>query len=372
MEHRKSQHTRKTPHVNLPRCGLFQASEVKAASIPWQEHSKDDMIPRVDSNTAFVFRCFLCEAPLTGTGGKRTKDTREDVFPQWLQRQFGLQNQRCAIADPNSRLYSEILIPACAQCNNEYLSKFESRLAKALTAGIEQFVRLRKADVFLWCGKIHYGAIHSDVVPRHPVTREPQQARLPQLLLDDLAFLRLLLQGFRKRVVIFGVTEPPYSVLLFKLYCGRDPGYYFQVRQAMQMPGIALQLGPIGIIVVCDDYGLTNRVYNEHFQSIVGDHFLHPVQFWEMAGRLLYASYRNPVHTSFTLARGPRDMILTLEPRPDTELPFSYEEEARWISLFTGGPTEEFWDSRRLRRLSLIAKSDGSFNDMPFIDISPS
>lgn len=317
----------------------------------------------------FLFNCFLCDEPLSQTRGTSNQDTHEHVFPQWLQEYFDIRNHRTVARDPDSRTYDEVRIPACARCNNTYLSQFETRIKKALLGGFDRFAHLRKSDIFLWCGKIYYGLIHDSVLPRDPYTKTPLDPVLSEEFLKDIAFLKLLLLGMRKRVIVLGDLAP-YSVLLFRICSGRDPGYYFKVRYAMPFPGIALQLGSIGIIVVGDDYGETELSFSQIYSKGLAGKTLHPVQFWELVGRLFYRSYRLPVNTSYSVAIGSQDVTLWLAPQPGEVRDFRPDEEAYWIGEFTGEPREVFWGADQKAR-TLLIKPDGTFNELEFHDESP-
>ena len=365
----KRSQPRERTHVNLPRRGIFLAADLNASEIPWQRPREADRRPPALVGEDFLFNCFLCDEPLSEIRNTSNEDTHEHVFPQWLQDYFDIRNHRTVAQDPDSRTYDEFKIPACARCNNTYLSQFETRMKNALLGGFDRFKQLRKSDIFLWCGKIYYGLIHGDVLPRDPYTRTPLDPVLPEDLLKDIEFLKLLLQGIRKRVIILESPYEPYSVLLFRLCSGRDPGYYFRVRQATPLPGIGLQLGSIGIIVIGDDYGESELWFSEIFGNNLAGKTLHPVQFWELVGRVLYRSYKCPVATSYSLVSGPQDMTLWLAPRPDEVLEFKPEEEASWISEFTKEPGEVFLGPDKKAR-TLLIKPDGTFNDLEFHDES--
>ena len=66
-------------------------------------------------------RCFLCGINM----GENV--TREDVFPRWLQRKHNLWNKQLILANGTQIRYSQLKIPCCPKCNNEYLSKLHNQ-----------------------------------------------------------------------------------------------------------------------------------------------------------------------------------------------------------------------------------------------------
>jgi hypothetical protein len=133
-----------------------------------------------------------------------------------------------------------------------------------------------------------------------------------------------------------------------------------------------MQLGPIGIISVFDDYGLTERRFLQMGNGALNGQILQYPQFWELAGRLFYRSFIDPTATSYAVMSGPTDMMLNLEPRADGQLPFQPQKEARWISQYTSAPLDSFWNPRtKAADKTLLLLPDLTFNKVPFVDESP-
>lgn len=360
--------TRRRPR--LPARGLFLAHELAAYEPP--ASAADAASPDRLTPADFAFTCFLCDRPLTDQAGSELQDTGEHVIPQWMQRHFGLPSVHTTFGDPASRVYDDAQVPACWECNTLYLSRGEDRLAQAFRKGFPGVSARPRRDLFLWCAKVYYGLIHLDTVSRDPTTHELGVPTLSTDLLRDLAFVRLLLQAFRKRVVVVGPDRLPFSLLVFPLLCGRDLGCYFRIKQATLFPGMALQLGPVGVIAVLDDFGETEDWYAAALQPALDTRTLHPVQFWELAGRLLYQSLIHPCATAFAAIDSAEELTLMLTPRAEAARPDDPAEESVWLSQLSGGPRDAFWDPVKRVRRSLLLRPDGSFNSLPFDDVSPS
>jgi hypothetical protein len=361
----------KTNPLNLPRCGIFQAGEIKTAEIPWQTGATGPHPGSEDKLNLSGSACFLCGVPLAPKHGAKNEDTGEDVFAQWMQRRFDLAHLPVTLSDDSIRMYSEVLIPCCAECNGTYLSRAEDRIKNALTeGGFSRLTKLRKADIFLWCAKIYYALVHLEVKPRHPKTKAPLAPTLPAYRLEDLRFLLRLLQGLRKRVFIFGPAEPPFSVLLFRLHTGRDRGAYFHIRLCTVIPAIALELGGVGIICTFDDFSQIEAWYKQEYTQALSSKTLHPDQFWELAGRAFYHSYVTPLAISMACVEGAKDVHLDLLVRPDRGPKFNPEEEAQWIQQVTKAPKGFFWNAQTGEQRTVLKTLENKFHEIPFADIS--
>ena len=351
--------------VNLPRCGIFLPREAKRTSIAWQNRQNDSYEDSRGILERIQFNCFLCGAQLTVEGGTESSATDEDVFPKWVQAYFDLRDRHFYLHDGSERKYNETLIPCCAKCNNEYMSRFEARIARALKGGFDQISQLRKADVFLWCAKIYYGLLHHEAKPRDWRTNQSFEPTISPRLLDDLGLLLLLLQGFRKRLMVFGPDHLPFSILRLPLHATGEPAAGFRTGYLMHVPAIALQLGRVGIICVLDDFGATEDGYRELVGSALSGKLLHPEQFWELAGRLFYLSYRHPLGTRMMMVDGPHDMMLDLDPYPLGDVKYDPADEADLLATMTQLPRETFFDTDG-RIKSILLRSDRSFNEQPF------
>jgi hypothetical protein len=363
-----------------PRTGIFHLSDFGPAGAEWQEgppsvpDDPNELLHRV------AFDCFLCGAPLNRIRDHARQDTNEDVFPRWLQRRYDLADLEIALSDGRKKKYSEVLIPACRQCNNVYMSGIEDRISRAVERGFQSFKDLPKYVVFLWCAKLYYGVVHLEVRPRDARRKVRETPSVPPHFLEDLAWVLRLLQGFRKRVLTSGHPALPFSVLRFPLQVGKDESYYFQIRHTTRFPGIAVQMGKVGVISVFDDFGLIEKGYTHNFGVAVDGHALHPVQFWEFAGRLLYVASLYPYHTQFMLVEGDRDMSIEYAPFPERERKYSERTAGTWARqmalpwtriLVGSGKGMPFYNPKTRRPITTLIKPDRSFNEMPIGDEFP-
>lgn len=327
-----------------------------------------------------AFNCFLCGATLNRVRDHARQDTNEDVYPRWLQRRYDLADLDITLSDGRTKKYSEVLVPACRECNNVYLSGVEDRISRAVNRGFHAFGNLPKHLVFLWCAKVYYGLVHLEVQPRDGTSKAPERPSLPPHFLDDLGWVLRLLQGFRKRVIVEQPQDLPFSVLRFPLQVGKDESYYFQARHTTQFPGIALQMGRVGVICVFDDFQAMERRFAATFGAALDGHALHPVQFWELAGILLYSASLYSYHTQFVLMETEHDIWIKYMPIQDREGEFSDRDAAVWAqklsmiwARFLTGDSRgmQFYDPTTEKRITTLVEPNGTFNELPVDDEMP-
>jgi hypothetical protein len=365
--------------VRRRRTGIFHLNDFEAGDTAWQ---REPCAPDDPAGLAHrvAFNCFLCGAPLNRIRDNARQDTNEDVFPRWLQRRYDLADINVTLSDGRTKTYKEILAPACRECNNVYLSAVEDRISRAVARGFQSFDGLPKYLVFLWCAKLYYGVVQVGVQPRDGTSKVPTTSSLPPDYLKDIAWILRLLQGFRKRVLVCGPEDLPFSMLRFPLQVGKDESYYFQCRHTVEFPGIAVQMGRVGVIGVFDDFGALERLYAREYAAALDGHALHPVQFWELAGRLLYVASLHSFQTQFALIEGQEDMWIQYMPARDHEGEYSEEAAGRWAGqlarpwskMLTDDPQElSFYNTKTKRRITTLVKPDGAFNELTIGDGYP-
>ena len=360
---KKRKRSRKAPDeaTKLPRRGIFMMHEVPG-NVAWQvpRPLTTDLVKRI------AFNCFLCDVELSTAPDAPNGATDEDVFARWLQRRFNVAGQHFPLNDGTERLYSDLLVPACRQCNNVYMSSIEDRIARAITGDFARFAQLRREDLYLWCAKIYYGLIyHQTKLSDWRAGSVPFNPQLPQDRLHELDFLLRVLQGFRKRVMVGG-PKKFFSLLTFPLSGSTQD---FKPALTKEFPCIALQLGSVGVICVLDDFGTTENVYDEFYATALNGKVLDPMQFWELVARLSYLSWIMPFRFTYSCFEGQHDMMLEYSPESLGECAYDERIQAQWIADLTGSPIDMIYVNGSAR--SLLLRPDRSFNELTSEDDSP-
>jgi hypothetical protein len=111
-------------------------------------------------------RCFYC--------GKlfRSERSREHVFPEWLQNQFGLADQMLTLLNRTMIPYRSLKVPCCRICNNVHLSQLENRVKRLLFEQTVEEARDHLDQIFIWVTKILLAIVYAErLLPfsrRHP------------------------------------------------------------------------------------------------------------------------------------------------------------------------------------------------------------
>lgn len=221
--------------------------------------------------------CFLC-------GGTGEEITEEHVFPRWIQSKFGLETETIFLLNGTRIQYNKLRVPCCRICNNEYLSRLESKIASAVAGGFESAAKLDPLDWYYWAGKIFYSILRKE----HSLILDRKDRASGTILgadtLQSHSNLHLFLQGIRGKHRFDG--SPPYTVLICNLHdLGGARGYDF--KDDLLHFTLSVRMGGLGVIVCFQDCGLTNDSYGRYVESI-GGMKLHPIQFDELYARICY------------------------------------------------------------------------------------
>ncbi len=88
--------------------------------------------------------CFVCG---------RKAESREHLFPKWLQHRFNLWDEKLIIPNKTTVSYRQLVVPACKKCNGEVFGGLENVIA----TGTET-----EADIWRWANKLHFGLTLKD------------------------------------------------------------------------------------------------------------------------------------------------------------------------------------------------------------------
>ncbi|MFH1660795.1 MAG: hypothetical protein ABIG35_15910 [Pseudomonadota bacterium] len=238
--------------------------------IQLREYGFSDL--RVDSDS-----CFLC-------GSGSLPPTQEHVFPKWLQHRYNLWNKTLGLLNETKIQYKNLLIPCCARCNSEDLSRLEDRVSSAISRGFDCTSKLDSHLLYLWAGKLYFGVLRKEITLAQDRSRPHEGTILPKESLKAFSELHLFLQSIRGRHEFSG--KPPYSVLVCNLHdLGQLRNFYF--RDSLFHMTLSIRMGEVGIIVALEDGGLTSDSYGRYVNAVAGKK-LHPIQFDELYAKVLY------------------------------------------------------------------------------------
>ncbi|MGH9962675.1 MAG: hypothetical protein ACREBC_37100, partial [Pyrinomonadaceae bacterium] len=82
-----------------PHTGIFMLHDFpRGITIKGRSESRISGLNNQELLERVVSDCFVCHRPLTGSE-QASKDTNEDIFPQWLQRHFDLEDRMINLLD---------------------------------------------------------------------------------------------------------------------------------------------------------------------------------------------------------------------------------------------------------------------------------
>jgi hypothetical protein len=124
--------------------------------------------------------CLFCGLELT-----EANRTREDVFPRWLQREYGIAEMALTLLNGAEIRYRQLVVPACQVCNNVHASQLEQRVKED---------RATDQDMWIWMLKLQLGTLAFETqVPWIKDRRDPRSAEpIMDASVMDLGFLHAL------------------------------------------------------------------------------------------------------------------------------------------------------------------------------------
>jgi len=340
--------------------GLYMVDEIPAPfTIDSQPHEPTPSIPGAILEDVEAY-CFICKKKLRRSRTANAGDyTKEDVFPQWLVEKFELENEYLDFPDGGSEKYPDILVPCCRTCNNKWMSQVEQRISEAVKAADEypEFMKLSRSDIALWVVKIIYGILTKRIVQWDFRKHGPGGPGISEKVLDQFRLSLMLLDGFRKRIIL-NAPKFPISVLVLPISPGATGRLAFDYKDSIEWPtAIAMRMGTVGLIATFEDFGMVNWWFDEKLANLLKGQTLHPAQFMEIAARTFYHAGLGAFDVRYTALTSPRDTYLTLNPIPGRFLPLAPAKERAMIAHMTGD--ERFLDAKDGD--GLLMNEDGSF-----------
>jgi len=226
--------------------------------------------------------CFLCGIDMGN------KSTKEDLIPMWLQRKHNLFKKNLTLINGTQIPYSQLKIPCCSKCNNEHLSRLESKISAAINSGYRASINLDPTLIFYWTAKIFYGILRKELTLLVDRSNPDKGSIVPETLIQAYRNLHTFMQGIRRPLEFVG--QVPFSVLVANLHdFGDEKNYNFKDDIFCQT--LCIRSGSVGIIVALADAGVNNQSYSRYLKAVNGRK-LHPIQFDELYAKVTYESHR--------------------------------------------------------------------------------
>ncbi len=239
--------------------------------------------------------CFLC--------GNKLSDNQESlsVFPDWFLQKFELKEKHFRLLNESVKLYKDLRIPCCSQCNYTFIKPLESLIEEGFKGGYQTMKILNSYKVFLWVSRIMYGIVFQEIqlaLEDHSRERslssssDPEPLGFSPSLILKFSNLHLLLQAIRIPMDIEDFE--PYSYFIFPILASAEE-QPFEYRDDMATLIFSLSALDFGFIICLQDLGL-NGFYHTSLLKKWNNIKLTFKQFQEFRARFFYSAYLfNPI-----------------------------------------------------------------------------
>ena len=220
-------------------------------------------------------RCFLCGAAV-GAGQR----SREHVFPEWMQHEFSLWNQKLTLLNHTTIPYRQLVITCCKICNNEILSQLEDEVKSAFIEGADAVRQLDPERLFLWLAKFYYGLLFRDLTLAVERSDPSLGMIMDQDTLREVGLHHLLLRRLKGQV---SWNEFPASIFVFEALTSRNNSRNFDYSDSLEQPFLTMRCGSTYLVAFLQDFGAVSKLDVDRWSQLVAARSLklHPLQCLE-------------------------------------------------------------------------------------------
>ena len=295
---------------------------------------------KLDDNT-----CFLCGTPLSVESY-----SEEHVFPQWLLDKYGIRNTVIHLNNFHSDIkYSEVRVPCCKSCNNEFLSQLEIKIKGALAQGYEGIKTLDLKLLLKWLAKIFLGFFYRKLF----INLDKSDPALGNLvdpgLLKKLSLIQIWITCFKHG---FDLPLKPGTLKIFKLQTNKPNHFSFSI--VSELMSARMIIGDTLILVQLLDFGLHDEIFNEFYNQF-SSHEFHPAQILELQTCFFYHSHLIKVdYEIINLNTVPEIVAKGTLPNNEVLNKYNMAEFAYWFSELSGLKFEDIYINETHRNTTLF------------------
>ena len=318
-------------------------------------------------------RCFLCGIRLDNS-----TRTLEHVFPRWMLNDVGLWTAKLDLINGTGIDYSKLVIPCCADCNNQRLAALERRVSQSFRGGPVMVEALDQSTLVAWLAKIYFGIHFKEASLPVDRTKVSHQRIIHTDDLKRLSQVHFILQSVLGRVEF---KRPIGSVRVFETQVPEDPANHFDYVDLPEIGFLAMRVRNVGIVASLTDWGAMQHGLTSGAFAIAEQLALHPTQFREVAAHGAYIA--SNMRLEFDLRLDPQGEFDRVEPvvirsATDDEVdtpfaPYREFEMAAFLAAFTGleiddvydPSTNALWTTLCNENGSLLSVDQGDLTDLP-------
>jgi hypothetical protein len=239
--------------------------------------------------------------PLCGRSFARFSSDEEHIYPKWLQHHHNLWTRRLNIPNFIGKQYKSVKIKVCRRCNGTTFGALESLIAPYLTDSDSYSAAsvLEDDHLAVWLGKIFWLLVQKSRSAPDFRTRSAAEPDfiIPSDLMAGTLFLGMIERAFATRKGLFSCYssdppvpelyyEAPYSLYRFRIDMSDARFESFDFFDNPSTLGVGFRSGSLGVVCIFDG-GLHKRFRRWWYEFLI-DEALHPMQFAEVAGRMIY------------------------------------------------------------------------------------
>ena len=305
--------------------------------------------------------CFLCGTIVNG-------EEQITVFPEWLQKRYGLADKSLLLLDQSMVTYASLKIPCCPVCA-EKVGEIEEKVQEKAASGLVGWQEMEEKTLFLWLAKMLYGILVTELKAEQNPLIKPEHSvgENPKMLHKFQSFFQLL-QAVRVPIEFDDFT--PCSIFIVPLkQNGQESA--FSYRDELTTMVFSLQLDEVLIVACLLDNGFVKKALTPVWREIEGK-LLFPIQAAEFSARIFYAAYLfNLIPDYFVRKQQPGDTHLIYDTLVDDITATIFNP---WEFSVYATALQKFWEPWQIGRsqilqdpqnpLSFLLNEEGRFREL--------
>lgn len=215
----------------------------------------------------------------------KTATLQTTVFPDWVLKQFKLEDKPFKMLDEHVATYQDITIPVSEDALTA-INTLDAEIEKTFNTGFEAVKALDEIKLFQWIAKQVYGIIHWEV--RAGMRQQKavgEEFSFSESIAHKFSNLHIMLQSLMQPVEFEGVA--PWSIKVFSVANDEDEFIY---RDEINTLVFSIRMKDFGIIASLQDNGESLSFHRDILDKVEGKE-LHPIQFEELCARFFYSAY---------------------------------------------------------------------------------
>lgn len=224
--------------------------------------------------------CFLTGEKLDGRNNFTVS-----AFPEWVMDKYKLNEAYLLMLSGTRLQYKELRMPASKHAF-QVVKALDENTQAAFQEGFEAVKHIPDLLLFQWMARVFYGVLYGDCKQGIIEAKEKgQEFRMAPQLKRKFKNLHLMLQSLIRPVEFRNFT--PWTICRYQVNISKD---IFNYKDEIQHLNFSFGMKDFGIAACLQDNGAVASYHRNLLQKVEGQP-LHPAQFEELYGHLVYANY---------------------------------------------------------------------------------